>query len=127
MDRFRTARGQIGLVEPADVGSGRDDLIDAVEDIVGQCHVEPFEKVVELRDRARSDQALVMPGWVMANDIARWVIGMPDSVANLRNCSTFSSRLSSSRALIMPVRTRSLFCPRRTRPVNMPWPSGPKR
>lgn len=56
MDRFRTARGQIGLVEPADVGSGRDDLIDAVEDIVGQCHVEPFEKVVELRDRARSDQ-----------------------------------------------------------------------
>jgi hypothetical protein len=33
--RVQQGRGQIGLVERADVGAGRDDLVDPVEDLVG--------------------------------------------------------------------------------------------
>ena len=34
--RVQQGRGQVGLVERADVGAGRDDLVDLVEDLVGK-------------------------------------------------------------------------------------------
>jgi hypothetical protein len=48
--------GQVGLVERADVGAGRDDLVDPVEDLVGQCDVEAGEQVVELLHRVRPEE-----------------------------------------------------------------------
>ena len=41
-------RRHVGLVEGPDVGAGRDDLIDPVEDIVGKDDVDPGEQPVEL-------------------------------------------------------------------------------
>jgi len=52
VERWRHVR----LVEGADVGSGRDDLIDAVEDIVGEYDVHPREEVVELLHGVGAEQ-----------------------------------------------------------------------
>jgi hypothetical protein len=49
-------RRHVCLVEGADVGSGRDDLIDPVEDIVGKDDVHPREEVIELVDGASTEQ-----------------------------------------------------------------------
>src|SRR4051795_10215274 len=38
----------VGHVECADVGAGRDDLVDAVEDVVGEADVDAGEQVVQL-------------------------------------------------------------------------------
>src|SRR5688572_814403 len=38
----------VGLVERADVGAGRHDLVDPVEHVVGEGHVQAGEQVVEL-------------------------------------------------------------------------------
>jgi hypothetical protein len=40
--------GLVGLVEGADVGAGRDDLVDAVEDVVGEGDVQAGEQAVEV-------------------------------------------------------------------------------
>ena len=39
----------------ADVGAGRDDLVDLVEDLVGERDVDASEQVIELLHRARPD------------------------------------------------------------------------
>src|ERR1035441_5340326 len=45
-------RGEVGgLIGCADVGAGRDDLVDPVEDVVGQADFEAGEQVVELLTR----------------------------------------------------------------------------
>ena len=45
--RALEGRGQVGLIERADVGARRDDLVDPVEDLVGEGDVEAGEQVVE--------------------------------------------------------------------------------
>jgi hypothetical protein len=46
----------VDLVEGADVGSGRHDLVDAVEDVVGQSDVHSGDQVIELVHSASSEQ-----------------------------------------------------------------------
>ena len=55
--RYRVPEGGglVGHVEPADIGAGRDDLVDPVEDLVGERDVHAGEQVVELLHRARPD------------------------------------------------------------------------
>src|SRR5450631_160134 len=53
--RIVEGRGQVGLVERADGGAGRDDLVDLVEDVVGERDVGGGEQVVELLHRVRPD------------------------------------------------------------------------
>jgi hypothetical protein len=48
-------RGDVRLVERANFGSGWDDLVDAVKDLVAEYDVDAGEEVVELFDRARAD------------------------------------------------------------------------
>src|SRR5450631_1144404 len=49
-------RGQVGrLVRCADVGAGRDDLVDPIEDLVAEPDVDAGEQVVKLLHRARPD------------------------------------------------------------------------
>jgi len=47
--RVQQGRWQVRLVERADVGAGRNDLVDLVEDLVGECDVGAGEQVVELK------------------------------------------------------------------------------
>src|ERR1700734_1926362 len=54
--RVRQGRGLVGLVEGADVGAGRDDLVDAVEDVVGEGDVQAGEQAVEGVHGADADQ-----------------------------------------------------------------------
>jgi len=55
--RVLEGRGQVGgLVGRADVGAGRDDLVDPVEDLVGERDVDAGEQVIELLHRARPDE-----------------------------------------------------------------------
>ena len=54
--RLLDRRRHVGLVEGADAGSGRDDLIDPVEYIVGKDDLHPREKVVELLHGAGTEQ-----------------------------------------------------------------------
>jgi hypothetical protein len=49
--RVLDRRWHVGLVERADVGAGRDDLVDPVEDLVGQGDVDAGQEVVELFER----------------------------------------------------------------------------
>src|SRR5664280_64210 len=49
--RILEGRGHVGLVERADVCAGRDDLVDPVEDLVGECDVETGQEIVELLHR----------------------------------------------------------------------------
>src|SRR5580704_19373097 len=53
--RVQQGRWQVRLVERADVGAGRDDLVDLVEDLVGERDVGAGEQVVELLHRVRPD------------------------------------------------------------------------
>src|ERR1700722_141455 len=54
--RLLDLRRHVCLVEGTDVGSGRDDLIDPVEDIVGKDDVQPREKIVQLLHGADTEQ-----------------------------------------------------------------------
>ena len=51
--RVRQGWGLEGLVEGADVGAGRDDLVDAVEDVVGQGDVQAGRRARVLTARCR--------------------------------------------------------------------------
>jgi len=53
--RILEGRWQVGLVERADVGAGRDDLVDPVEDLVGERDIGAGQQVVELLHRVRPD------------------------------------------------------------------------
>ena len=46
----------IGLVESTDVGAGRDDLVDAVEHVVGEGDVQAGKQVVELLLGPRAEE-----------------------------------------------------------------------
>jgi hypothetical protein len=46
--RVLRGRGDERLVERADVGAGRDDFVDAVQELVGEADVEAGEQIVEL-------------------------------------------------------------------------------
>jgi hypothetical protein len=48
-------RGDVRSVERANIGSGRDDLVNAVNDLVAEHDVDAGEEIVELFDRARAD------------------------------------------------------------------------
>src|SRR5215211_6353498 len=69
--------GDVGLVERADVGAGRDDLVDAVEDVVAERDVDAGEQIVEVAHGARSDECAGDGGVGDGEGIARWVIGRP--------------------------------------------------
>ena len=43
--------GHVGLVERADVAAGRDDLVDAVEDLIAERDLETGQEIVELLHR----------------------------------------------------------------------------
>ena len=49
-------RRLVGLVEGANVGAGRDNLIDTVEDLVGERDVDAGEQVVELLHGAQPEE-----------------------------------------------------------------------
>ena len=53
--RLPEGGGLVGHVEAADIGAGRDDLVDPVEYLVGERDVHTGEQVVELLHRARPD------------------------------------------------------------------------
>ena len=46
----------VGLVEGADVGAGRDDFVDPVEDVVGEDDIQPGEQAVEVVHGAGAEQ-----------------------------------------------------------------------
>ena len=113
-------RRDVGLVEGADVGSGRDDLIDPVEDIVGKDDVHPARRSSSCCMVRAPSSALVTPGCETANAIARWGIDSPASSASGISRSTVSRRRSSLNTVRKFPRVTSLSWPRRTRPVSMP-------
>jgi hypothetical protein len=84
--RVLEGRGPVGHVELADIAAGRDDLVDLVEDLVGERDVGAGEEVIELLHGARPDKRAghakdaIASGEIRADISAKDLL---DAVANL--------------------------------------------
>lgn len=70
------SRRPVGHVEGADVGSGGDDAVDRVENLIGQNHVGPREEIVELFHGAWSNQR--------GGDAGKWIHRYTEFIATKR-------------------------------------------
>jgi len=119
--RSLSGRRHVCLVEGADVGSGRNDLVDPVEDVIREDGVHPREEVVQLLHGAGAEQRT---GDTRVRDGERHgevghrqprFFGEWDQLLHRVEAPLITERQREEFARMM-----LLSCPRRTRPVSMP-------
>ena len=116
----------VGLVEGADVGAGRDDLVDPVEDVVGEGDVQAGEQAVEVVHGAGAEKCAGDAGVGDGERHREVGHGQPGLGGERDELLNDVKAVFVGEVVDHAARRRSLCWSLRTRPVSRPWPSGPQ-